>query len=201
MDSYNSKYPLEYYENGTAYMFYLSTPPRSGESASEDEVDMYSSAFDTYGNQPTGDHEYIKRYIGVVVGTCTLNTDPAYSAIRVMFKGNLEGETTYIVKKFIVGYTGVGFDDKEWCTAGVEVPLSSSNFVLKESTTGNSDISGGIDKKPMDGEQAGGIDKKGRKEEIAGGIDKKDNKDNASGGIDKKTTNNNVSGGIDKKIK
>ena len=202
MDSYNSKYPLEYYEIGTPYMFHLMTPPHSGESATEYEVAAYSNALNTYSDQPAGGHDYIKRYVGVVVGTCTLDTTPVYSAIRVMFKGNLEDKTTYIVKKFVVGYTGVFFDEKEWYTAGGEVLLPSSKFVLSASSATDTGIStGGIDKKHPGDEQSGGIDKKGEKGKTSGGIDKKGNEDNTSGGIDKKAPDTSVSGGIDKKSK
>lgn len=128
MDSYNSQYPLEYYEIGTPYMFYLATGPKNCEAATMEQINEYSSAIKraAKGNKSVKEGKngdcFAKRYIGVVIGKEVIS--PNTSIINVLFQGTANGQTVYITKKYIVGHSGVFCDDKEQFEPAENVDLT-----------------------------------------------------------------------------
>lgn len=130
MDSYNSRYPSEYYEIGTPYMFYISSMPKHGVASEKKDIDKYGKVLERVEGQVSQGYHFAKRYVGVVVGKST-------DAIHVMFMYNDEGRIAYITVKYAVSYTGVFCDDKEQYSAGTIIGGYSGGIVL--------DIDGGID--------------------------------------------------------
>ena len=127
MDSYNSAYPLAYYEIGTPYMFYRAAPPQHGNEASADQVKKYAPVLkktsDDVGSAYCFSKRF-KRYIGVVVGK---NTEQ--NTIEVMFQAKKDGKTVYFTTKYIVNHSGVFFDDKEQFAAHGIVDLNGSDDI------------------------------------------------------------------------
>lgn len=130
MDSYNSKYPLEYYSIGTPYMFYLSKVGNmSGNAATIEQIKKFGGILKqdapvTYPkNTAAGpQNKLLNRCIGVVVDKHIKNGS---AAIEVMFLGDVSGKQVYLTKKYIVAHSsGVYFDDKESVAASKSINLS-----------------------------------------------------------------------------
>ena len=122
MDSYNSRYPSEYYEIGTPYMFYISSMPKHGVASEKKDIDKYGKVLERAEGQVSQGYHFAKRYVGVVVGKST-------DAIHVMFMYNDEGRIAYITVKYAVSYTGVFCDDKEQYSAGTIIGGYSGGIV------------------------------------------------------------------------
>ena len=100
IDSYNSRYPLQYYEIGKPYMFYN----RTGRTyiPTDEQIEKYSPVFATLKEQPgiqpmsgwdPSKKEGIDRYIGVVVEHETLTREVnnqlvEYPMIHVLFRND-----------------------------------------------------------------------------------------------------------------
>lgn len=130
MDSYNSKYPLEYYSIGTPYLFYISNGGvKAGKAATIEQIKKYGGVLkqDVPQSYPqmAGDvplRRSTVRCVGVVVDKVA-NKDSA--VIEVMFLGDTEGKQVYLTKKYIVAHSsGVFFDDNESYVAGKSIDLS-----------------------------------------------------------------------------
>ena len=117
MDSYNSQYPLEYYEIGTPYMFYMGSSPKHGSASKMEDIQKYGSALKQTAKLPSEGYCFAKRYVGVVI-------DKEPGAIHVMFQGNVDGNTVYLTTKYVVNHSGVFCDDKEQFAAGGVVDLT-----------------------------------------------------------------------------
>ena len=160
MDSYNSQYPLEYYEVGTPYMFYLSTSAKHGKAASVEQVKKYGPVLKKTATQKGEGYCFADRVIGVVVGKETLDARTGAGAIEVLFQGTADNKTVYMTTKYITNLTGGSFcDDKEQFAAAGVVDLTGEINVTAGSKDGGIDLdsgrSGGID---LDGgNQGGGI--------------------------------------------
>lgn len=125
MDSYNSRYPLEYYSVGIPYMFYMrSDGYLLGRAATMEQIKQYGSAIKA--DSSTGNPKEstfggkFGRYIGVVTDK---HEESSPAIIDVLFQCDHEGKRVYLLKKYSVAPTGVFFDDKENVAAHVSVPL------------------------------------------------------------------------------
>lgn len=128
MESYNSKYPIEYYDKGTAYKFYGSN---MGEYADRKDIKKYANFFDLLladGQDITNEYSSKeidtkatrkfrkKRFIGVVVDKMY---DPS-PRIKVMFANNNEGDIEFRTKYYAANNTkGCTLDGKEIIPAEV----------------------------------------------------------------------------------
>lgn len=149
MDSYNSQYPLEYYEVGTPYMFYLSTGTKHGTAASMDLIKKYSPVLNKTASQKGAGYCFADRVIGVVVNKEIINERTGAGAITVLFQGTADNKTVYMTTKYITNLTGGVFcDDKELFPAAGIVELTGE-IQLPSAPKG-----GGI---ALDGGRPGGI--------------------------------------------
>ena len=160
MDSYNSKYPLEYYEVGTPYMFYLGTGKKNGKAATMEQIEKYGPALKKTNSQKGEGFYFADRVIGVVVEKEGVSPRTGEGAIVVLFQGISDGTTIYLTKKYVTNSAGVFCDDKEQFNAAGLVDLTGEINVTVVDKNGGIDLdtgrSGGID---LDIDpQNGGID-------------------------------------------
>ena len=148
MDSYNSQYPLEYYEVGTPYMFYHSNVAGHGSAATMEYISQYGSVLKKTESQMGSGYCFADRVIGVVVTKEKLNE--RNGAITVMFQGRVGGKSAYMTTKYITNLTGGSFcDDKEQFDAAGVIDLTGAINVTIVDGRG-----GGI---ALDGGKGGGI--------------------------------------------
>lgn len=109
MDSYDSRYPLEYYELGEKYRFYKGLNSNC-RNATDDELKKYFKKFNQDDNKLSGKVELLRfnRLVGIVVGKHKADIDIPrdLSYINVLFDDE-------IVSKYVIEYSGVFFDEKE----------------------------------------------------------------------------------------
>jgi len=157
MDSYSSKYPLEYYEVGTPYMFYLHDFTKS-KAATADQVKRFAPILKTTAKNSGGGYYFAKRVIGVVVDK-GVYANCSWGYIEVMFLVDYrkdEGtpsESVHLIKRYIVNYTGVFCDDKEQFEATGTVAVTGEILIditaIKRKTGGITEdtkakVNGGI---------------------------------------------------------
>lgn len=148
MDSYNSQYPLEYYEVGTPYMFYHSNIANHGSAATMENIKQYGSVLKKTESQKGSGYCFAKRVIGVVVAKEMLNEKNG--AITVMFQGIVGGKPAYMTTKYITNLAGGSFcDDKEQFDAAGVIDLTGEINVTIAGGKG-----GGI---ALEGGKGGGI--------------------------------------------
>ena len=172
MDSYNSKYPLEYYEVGTPYMFYLTKGAKCAKAAPANEISKFKSVLKNTQKQQGAGYAFADRVIGVVV-----EKDPVKRCLEVLFEGDADGKEVYLAQKYITGSAGVFCDEKELHSAAGKVYLKGE-VPARLAPAKSAKIGGGIDLD--DAKIGGGIDLDDAR--IGGGIDLDDNK--IGGGID-----------------
>lgn len=119
MDSYNSKYPLEYYEVGTPYMFYLTKGAKCAKAASANGIGKFKSVLKSTQKQQGAGYTFADRVIGVVV-----EKDPVKRCLEVLFEGDADGKEVYLTQKYITGSAGVFCDEKELHPASGVVHLN-----------------------------------------------------------------------------
>lgn len=144
MDSYDSRYPYEYYELGTPYSFY-GPKFHGGTPATEEYIRKYSSILlkedstdDTTGSQKSSSRSQTPsnycRYVAVVVDK-TYSTKSAF--ITVMFKNINNGRTEFLTRRYAVAVpSGCYYDGNESM-----VVQSATSF---SHSTGASGKQGGI---------------------------------------------------------
>lgn len=172
MDSYNSKYPLEYYSIGSPYLFYISNGGvKVGKAATIEQIKKYGGALKQdvpqASPQMAGDvpsRRSTVRCVGVVVNKAA-DKDSAF--IEAMFLGETEGKQVYLIKKYIVAHSsGVFFDNNESCAASNSVDLSNDvkiDFSQQTRRGGGitisagSRVNGGITRSRHAGKSSGGI--------------------------------------------
>lgn len=153
MDSYNSQYPLEYYEIGTPYMFYMSTAPKQGKASTTDEIKKFAPVLTRSVEQESDGYSFAQRYIGVVVGKKKFDGPHPSACIEVMFQGNSNGKTVYMNARYIVAHSAVFCNDKEQFEAAKAIDLS--NELNLDFSNQMARVSGGI---ALDmGKRSGGI--------------------------------------------
>ena len=172
MDSYNSKYPLEYYSIGTPYLFYIVNGDIiAGKAATIEQIKKYGGVLkqdETRPNpQEAGDAPLRRstvRCVGVVVDKVASKN---FAAIEVMFLGYTEEKQVYLTKRYIVAHSsGVFFDDNESYAASKSIDLSTYaeiDFSQQARrgggitiSTGNK-VNGGITRSKPSGKISGGI--------------------------------------------
>lgn len=151
MDSYDSKYPLQYYEVGVPYQFYISkfaVKRGVGKFASEDDVAKYSHYFDADNDESlVNDYNAIQqnnspyvfgnliRVVGIVIKTyrkCGM------AFIEVMYKNINDGLEEYRLTSYQVEKSeGTLTDGKDY------IPAQSSINVVVDSTN-NTNVTSGI---------------------------------------------------------
>lgn len=127
LDSYNSTYPLEYYEVGTCYSFYKDINGSNQRAATSEEITKYSEALEKCYSEnrhimTAGGSSYsktISRAVGVVVNKGSLESSEFKSALDVMFMGADGG---YFVVRYGVAGKNVFLNDKENIIPGKVVP-------------------------------------------------------------------------------
>ena len=125
MDSYNSRYPLEYYELGTPYMFYRSVDTKKAAAAPMEVIKKYGNMLKKTATQEGSGYHFARRVIGVVVGKEFVDPKTGIGIIEVLFQGNADGQTVYLTAKYATNLTGGAFcDDKEQYTAAGIVDLT-----------------------------------------------------------------------------
>lgn len=138
MDSYNSKYPLAYYEVGTPYMFYLTKGVKCAKAAPANEIGKFKSVLDKTKKQQGAGYAFADRVIGVVV-----EKDPVKRCLEVLFEGKADGKEVYLTQKYITGSAGVFCDEKEQHPASGIVDLSE-NLSARLAAVESIKIGGGI---------------------------------------------------------
>ena len=160
MDSYNSQYPLEYYEVGTPYMFYVGKSNSNRKAASMEVINKYGPVLKKTQAQKGGERIGNRRAVGVV--TEKIPVDPKFGtgAIEVLFQGVADGKTVYMTTKYITNWKGSFHDDDESVSAAGILDMTGEVHVTAVGKNGGIDLdggrSGGID---LDGgNRTGGID-------------------------------------------
>lgn len=117
LDSYNSQYPLAYYEIGTAYSFYgHNTNTNKLVEADKTISKKYSSVIKVAADENKkfvgGDGKWMafSRAIGVVVERQERTSPNDVDKIIVMFK---KDDGTYVLNKYAVGTRDVYTNEKE----------------------------------------------------------------------------------------
>ena len=95
LDSYNSTYPLEYYEVGTCYSFYKDINGSNQRAATSEEITKFSEALEKCYSEnrhimTAGGSSYsktISRAVGVVISKGSLESSEFKSSLDVMFMG------------------------------------------------------------------------------------------------------------------
>lgn len=130
MDSYNAKYPIQYYEIGTPYQFYVSASKIQagfGKLASNSDISEYAKYFDSLSGDeaennvseffsPSKSSVVLKnliRLVGVVVGKKRSGNIPM---IEVMFKIAVDNQIEYRILSYVVESSALT-DDKEFMQA------------------------------------------------------------------------------------
>jgi hypothetical protein len=139
MDSYNSKYPIEYYEIGTPYKFY-GNAFSVGKPATHDQISKYKCIFDSLeknktenivnkqNNNSGNKMKSLIRFVGVVVEKQRKATG---STICVMYKNYNNGIYEYRINHYIVASKeGSLTDDKDWAETS---SLASFNTLSSDS--------------------------------------------------------------------
>ena len=147
MDSYNSKYPLEYYEVGTPYMFYLTKGVKCAKAAPANEIDEFKSVLKNTQKQQGAGYAFADRVIGVVV-----EKESAKRCLKVLFEGDADGKKVYLNQRYITGSAGVFCDEKELHPASGMVHLNGE-IPVRLASAEPAKISGGI---ALDNEKKGG---------------------------------------------
>ena len=172
MDSYNSKYPLEYYSIGTPYLFYISHGGiQYGKAATMEQIKKYGKILKKDVPQDNSkvvndapSYQSAVRCIGVVVDKISSKSS---SFIEVMFLGDTDGKQVYLTKKYIVAHSsGVFFDDKENSTVHPSINVSNDVQIDFSQQTKRS---GGITISPTS-KVSGGITLSNRNQQISSGI-------------------------------
>lgn len=140
MDSYDSRYPYEYYEIGTPYAFYGSKN-HGGTPATEEYIRKYSSIL---LEEDSNDESAITiknslqsqtisrycRYVAVVVDK-TYSSKSAF--ITVMFKNINNGQTEFLTRRYAVAIpSGCYYDENESMAVQSATSFSHSNGSLEK---------------------------------------------------------------------
>ena len=135
MDSYDSRYPYEYYEIGTPYAFY-GPKTHGGTPATEEYIRKYSSILlkedsteETTGSQKGSSRSQTAsnycRYVAVVVDK-TYSSKSAF--ITVMFKNINNGRTEFLTRRYAVAIpSGCYYDGNESMSVQSSTSFSHSN--------------------------------------------------------------------------
>lgn len=152
LDSYNSQYPLEYYEVGTCYAFYKSMWMGNRREATKEEIASYSDALEKsfnsnkkllmVGNSALNHDIY--RSIGAVLSKDRLEYPEFAGVLEVLFK-NDGGD--YFVTKYGVAGKAIYTNDHEEIIPGTTIPSNSSTYItgkkpvsIKVSASGSSNL-------------------------------------------------------------
>ena len=127
LDSYNSTYPLEYYEVGTCYSFYKDIKGSNQRAATSEEITKFSEALEKCYSEnrhimTAGGSSYsktISRAVGVVISKGSLESSEFKSSLDVMFMG---ADGSYFVARYGVAGKNVFLNDKENIIPGKVVP-------------------------------------------------------------------------------
>ncbi len=169
IDSYDSRYPSEYYEIGTIYSFYGSSNTGNMKPASDEYISKYSSKLlELLEEEKTSAIQSVsatnsksspislQRFYGIVVDK------PRKDMIKIMLISIHDGVSDFFTKDYAVSYSGCSSDGKDL------MPVSSSAKYKKE--TGNS------------AKKVGGITRSGSKSNV-GGITRAKPNDNSAAGV------------------
>ena len=169
IDSYDSRYPSEYYEIGTIYSFYGSSITRNLKTADPEYISKYSSKLlelqkeeNTNVIQSVGTGNLkssltsLQRFYGIVVAK------PREYLIKVMIISIHDGINDFFTKDYIVSSWGCLSDGKEL------MPISSS-AKYKDITS-------------KDTQKVGGITRANSSSDV-GGITRNKTNDNSAAGI------------------
>lgn len=127
LDSYNSTYPIEYYEVGTCYSFYKDINGSNQRAATSEEIAKFSEALEKCYSEnrhimTAGGSSYnksISRAVGVVIEKGPLGSSEFKNALDVMFMG---ADGSYFVTRYGITGKNVFLNDKESITPGKVVP-------------------------------------------------------------------------------
>ena len=145
VDSYYSTYPLEYYEEGIVYSFYVKKSVFYQNSlsgiafASEQQIKKYGKFIDAMEDDnaqyfPEGAYRYLYRLYGVVVGKEIADKNKN-AKIIVMFKVD-RGQ--YVIKKYVVNFhKGVACDGLEVLAPKVKYPFFDGEVADKAFSGGS----------------------------------------------------------------
>ena len=179
IDSYDSRYPLEYYEIGTIYSFYCSSIAGKFKKADSEYISKYSSKLlELQKEENTNVIQSVKaqssklfskslqRFYGIVIAK------PRNVMLKVMFIGIHDGINNFFTKDYIINSWGCFSDEKEL------MPISSS-VKYKDTVYG-------------DTTKVGGITRENSSSDV-GGITRNKTNDNSTSGIGgiTQTQNNN----------
>ncbi len=168
LDSYNSTYPVEYYETGSCYSFYTAVDSNNRRTATNEEITKYSDVLeDCYSENhlimTAGGSSYSKsicRAVGVVINKRPLDSQDYKNALDVMF---MRADGSYYVTSFGIAGKKVLLNDKEIITPGKVVPgeyipaviLSSASTVPTGRTAAKSGPTEVIKNGPTEVKKAG----------------------------------------------
>ena len=127
LDSYNSTYPIEYYEVGTCYSFYKDINGSNQRAATSEEITKFSEALEKCYSEnrhimTAGGSSYnknISRAVGVVINKGPLESSEFRNALDVLFMG---ADGSYFVARYGINGKNVFLNDKENITPGKVVP-------------------------------------------------------------------------------
>ena len=143
MDSYNSRYPIEYYEIGTPYMFYTDNTV-IGKPASADIIHKYSSKFSALQKEKEFSTElhknqsvfHLSRYVGFVV-------DMTDNIIQVLYQCRINGEIEFFVTNYITSNLQKAFtDDLEILSPSLWRDINLTEFSFSKHKNTKTKISG-----------------------------------------------------------
>ncbi len=138
LNSYDSRYPADYYEVGTCYSFYKGTDFGNQRSATIEEENQFAKALEKCIKEnkhliADGGSSYnhnISRVVGVVINKGPLPSKEFKDALDVMFS-NENGN--YIVSRYGISGIGVFMNDKEDTITGKTV---ASSYIPRGRVTG-----------------------------------------------------------------
>lgn len=169
IDSYDSRYPSEYYEIGTVYSFYGSSNTGNLKPATPEYISKYSAKLlelqeeektsaikSVETGKSSNSFSTFQRFYGIVVAK------PQNRFIRIMLISIHDGISDFYTKEYAVSFSGCPLDEKEVMSVS-----SSAKY---------NGISGDIEKK------VGGITRVDSKTNV-GGITRVKPNDNSAAGV------------------
>ena len=168
IDSYDSRYPSEYYEIGTVYSFYGSSNAGNLKPAEAEYISKYSAkllelqeeektsaikAVDA--SSSSSSFSTFQRFYGIVVAK------PQNKFIKIMLISEHDGKSDYFTKEYAVNHSGCTLDGKEVMSVSSSAKYDgvSENSVKKVGGITRADSTtnvGGITRaKPNDNSAAG----------------------------------------------
>ncbi len=136
LDSYNSQYPLAYYEVGTSYSFYghnrsLGKLVEADTETSKKYAPALATAIADNKKLIGGDGEWLAftRAIGVVIDKRETTSAGDVDEITVMFKTK---EGSYVINKYAVGTHNVFTNEKENVSPAAVLGATVSNVPTKK---------------------------------------------------------------------